>query len=65
MLVVNIVNTYGNTQVNAVVDITTDIEVVLTDITLVGTIEAETIGIVIAPRLINIVPVQVRTKQVI
>ena len=58
-------HTNRQTPVDAVVDVAAEVEVVLTDITLVGTIEAETIGIVIAPRLINIVPVQVRTKQVI
>ena len=61
----DIVNTYSKSQIDAVVDVSTDVEVVLSNIAFVGTIKAETFGRNTIPLFIYIIPVQIITEEVV
>ena len=61
----DIVNTYSKSQIDAVIYIAADIEIVLTNIAFVGSVEAEIVSIDVFPQFVGIIPVQIISEEVV
>ena len=65
MTIVNVVNADGHSQIHPVIDIATQVDVILTDISLLSTVHRVVVGSIGIPYIIYLIVIQVARIEIV